>query len=320
MKRKFVIAFLRVSEVLLIGLFYTCRGLTYILPFKAMKAIYTGIGMAFYYCVVPVRRDLFKTISTALPDLDKERVIRIAKGACCESIYATFDFIMFARHEKKYLEKLEVVGMENYEEAAALRKGGMGLSCHLGAWTLSMAMPPHFGITISPIVYNPDHTMMPRLVRTLYKFGKKMGGATDVWAFETGKDTPRKVVEHVESGKYVGIPVDVPGSTVVELFGKPAAMASGMGHFACDTGAPILPANLYRGEKPYETKAIVRPMVKYELTGDREADRLNVMQAVMKQLEEEVMEAPEQWSNWIGLGMWWRNAEKIQKRNNEKGS
>ncbi|MBN1288162.1 MAG: hypothetical protein JXA49_00800 [Actinobacteria bacterium] len=320
MKRKLVIIFLHICEVVLIALFYLFRGLTFILPFKAMKAICTGLGLSFYYLVAPVRKDLVKTVSTALPELKKKEVIRIAKGACREGMYAIFDFLMYVRHEDKYLANLEVIGMEHYEEAAALNKGGIGLSCHLGAWTLSMAMPPHFGVRLSPIVYNPKDTMMPRLVRTLYKYGKQMGGDPDAWAFETGKNTPRRATEHIRKGKYLGIPVDVGGSRVVELFGKPAAMASGIAHFACDTGAPILPANIYRGEKPYQTRAVIRPILKYELTGDRETDLQAVMQAVMKQLEEEVMEVPEQWSNWIGLGIWWKQAKHIRKRKSEKDS
>ncbi|MBN2167938.1 MAG: hypothetical protein JW738_01730 [Actinobacteria bacterium] len=321
MKRKLVIAFLRVCEVFLLGFFYFGRGLSYVLPYKALKAIYTGIGLAFYYFVPTVRKNLIKTLSAALPETTgKDEIIKIAKNTCCESIYATFDVIMFAARKEKFLANLEVVGIENYEEAASLNKGGLSCSCHLGAWTLSLAVPPHFGVYLTPIVYDPDQTMMPRLVRTLYKLGQSIGGDPDDPAFETGNDTIRRATEHIQKGKYLGVPVDVGGSRVVELFGKPAAMASGIAHFAVDTGAPILPANLYRGEKPYQLKAVIRPMLKYELTGDRETDLLNILQTVMKQLEEEIMDAPEQWSNWIGLGMWWKKAEKIQKRNGGQNS
>lgn len=315
MKRKLVILFLHTCEALLLGIFYFARGLSYVLPYRVMKLIFTGIGLAFYHGVPKARSNLIKTISTALPEIGGEKeAAEMAKRVCCESIYATFDLIMGGRHKQKYFDHTDIAGLENYVNAKRLGIGGICLALHLGSYSLAFALPSDYGVYLTPIAYDPAKTMMPRFVRTVINYGMSLGCDPEDPLIETGKNAIERATDLLRRGKTLCLPFDVGGTRIVDFFGRPAAMASGIAHFALDTGTPIVPAILCRGDKPYQTKATFWPMLKYELTGDRDADISIIMNEVAKAAEVMIREAPEQWTNWFGLGMWWKKAEDMQEK------
>jgi lauroyl/myristoyl acyltransferase len=109
------------------------------------------------------------------------------------------------------------------------------------------------------------------------------------------------------------------GGTVVSFFGRPAAIASGIAHFACDTGAPILPGYLKRLEGPLDNELVYCGEIKYELTGDRDRDVETILREVAKKGEEMIRESPEQWIGWFGLRGCRKRAEKILKAEKEAG-
>ena len=106
-------------------------------------------------------------------------------------------------------------------------------------------------------------------------------------------------------------PTSAAAGTVADFFGRPPAIASGIAHIACDTGAVIVPGYIKRNERPLEYQYVAYPEFSYTLTGNREADVESVLNQVIEIGETLVRQAPEQWIGWFGLRGWRRRAEKI---------
>src|SRR4030042_3734335 len=106
----------------------------------------------------------------------------------------------------------------------------------------------------------------------------------------------------IPSPRSACISFDLAGGTVVDFFGRPTAIASGIAHIACDTGAVIVPGYIKRNERPLEYQYVAYPEFSYTLTGNREADVESVLNQVIEIGETLVRQAPEQGIGWVGRG------------------
>ncbi|MBN2168195.1 MAG: hypothetical protein JW738_03045 [Actinobacteria bacterium] len=311
MKRKIVLLVLHIAELFLICLFYLTRAAVYVVPPKLLIWFYKIFGYSLYYFMPGVKKNLLWTLGEALPEKSDEERGKIAKRVCAESVLPMCDMVLFKRYEEKFARHMEWIGLDLYREAEALNKGIIGISCHTGMYTLDAAIPNLIGVGGTLLIYNPGDTMLPRWVKMLFDFLHGIGCDPDVPFIYATQEAKKTATEHIKSGKFLGIAMDVGGAGITEVFGKPAAIAKGVPNFAIDTGAPILSCNIYRTDIWYKVKVVIRPKLEYELTGDRKTDQDIIMKEIGKALEEQVLYAPDQWTNWFGLRMWWRKAEKF---------
>jgi lauroyl/myristoyl acyltransferase len=203
--------------------------------------------------------------------------------------------------------------MENLEAADAEGKGVLCLLAHHGNAHKHVFMYA-VGRPYRLVMWHPDTTPVPRYTRRLISTTRAMGSGSDdfvIWV-GPGFDTIKEVAESLEEGRRVGIPFDVCGNRVVEFFGRPSAVADGMGHWAFDAGCPIVPITLLHTPNPYKCRLVIGEPLSYELTGERKADIGAIMQAVATAGEELIRLAPDQWMSWFGLWQWWTEAGEIR--------
>ncbi|MBC7247354.1 MAG: hypothetical protein H5T73_06210 [Actinobacteria bacterium] len=303
---------LRALDGFLLAVFRTTLFLFRFLPASFMYALFRGLGAAVYYARPGMRRRLKARISEALPEIsDEKRLEAIARGACATMFMPMLDMCKLGRNGERYMRGLRVEGEENLDRAAALGKGVIFVGAHLGEIATAHAVMARRGRPYTTFTYNPADTTVPRYLEAMIFFGGLLGCDPEEPVFLVDKDVIPRVREHLAKGKWVGIAFDVPGSSVVQLFGKPAAVGSGWAHFSYDSGAPIVPMALLRGKDPYASLLIFGPPIFSDRTAERRAEVQRIMNEAVAEVERFIRMAPEQWMGWFPLQSWREQAQRI---------
>ncbi|MEW6554079.1 MAG: lysophospholipid acyltransferase family protein [Actinomycetota bacterium] len=298
--------FLQVVEFALLGLFHLNRLLSVLLTPEMMKALFMSAGYITYYAFPPMRRRLDGKIRAAMPEAGGARDIsRIGRRACCALLMPALELTMMHRHGEDYMRGLRVEGMEHLEGADAAGKGVILVAVHQGANATRIAVMSRLDKAYTPIFLHPGESPVENYYSTLALYGQELGCDRECPVFWTGQDTVRRVREHLERGKRVGIDIDVPGRCRVDFFGRTASLADGIARFALDTGAAIVPFQLLQGRRALEHVLSFRPPIAAASSGDREADIRSIMGEVAATAEDMVRDAPGQWMSWFGIpGLW----------------
>jgi KDO2-lipid IV(A) lauroyltransferase len=301
-------------ELILHVIFYTAKSLSRVLPPRILDSIFAAIGSLFFYARPGMRRRLEAKISGALPEItDRREIAHIGRSACVNLFRPMLDGLLFFRHADRIMNNLQIEGMENLDEADAAGKGVILVGCHHGPYSIRLPILVRLGKSYTPIVYHPSYSKVPRYVTTMFTWGQALGCDPDIPVFWTGKDTVRRVREHLDRGKRTYIAIDVSGDRKVEFFGRPAALSDGTAHFALSSGAAIVPYCIVRRGDVLDFKLTVFESIEYESSGDKESDLQDITQKLAWAGERIIKETPEQWMSWFGLWQWWEEAEKLDE-------
>jgi KDO2-lipid IV(A) lauroyltransferase len=310
---------LRAIDRFFLGAFNAGRFLARFLPPSVLWGVAGALGFVFFHTRRGSRKYLMTALHEVLPDVKDEREFkRMAKKIFAGPVTAMLDVIFLERHGAKIDARMEansdVPGIiDKIDSQRAKGKGLILFSPHLGGIGIIHSMAARFGRPYTPVVMPPDLTPVPRYLTALMETAQKLGSDPKDPVFWAGKNVIPKVQEHLRQGKVMGMTYDLQGGTVVDFFGHPTAIASGVAHFACDSGAPILPGYLLRGNKPLDYTLTLFDPLEYELTGDREADVKRILETVVRQGEKMIRDAPDQWLGWLGMRGWRRKAQKMLK-------
>jgi len=298
-----------VLELILHTIFYLTKLLSRVLSPRALNLIFAAIGSLFFYARPGMRRRLEAKISDALPEItDGSEVARIGRSACGALFRPMLDGLLFSKYADRIMSNLRVEGMQNLDMADAAGKGVILTGCHHGPYPIRLPIMVRLGKSYTPIAYHPSTSKVPRYVITMFSWGQTLGCDPDIPVFWTGKDTAQRVRERLARGKRTYIAIDVPGDRIVELFGRPAALADGTARFALSTGAAIVPFSIIREGDVLEHKLTIFEPISYEPSGDKENDLTDITQQLAWAGERIIKEAPEQWMSWFGLWQWWEEA------------
>ncbi len=305
-------AFFLCVDYFALCLFDFSRFLSRFAPPSWLFALFSGIGRALFHVRTGMRRDLLEKISEAMPELAAREVSRIGLQACVSATLPMFDLLVFGSRRREYAAGLSVQGWEHLEKAEAAGRGVIFLFAHIGAYGTSPAVLAHLGKPFTPVMFHPEDTPIPRSSAAIDLYGESLGCDPEGPVFWAGDDTVSRVREHLGRGRRVGIAFDVPGTCIVPLFGRPAAMADGIAHFACDTGAPVIPFSLLRGRGVLERRLTFYPPLAGPGCGERREDVKMIMREVAAAAESQIRSAPGQWMSWFGLWHWWKKAEELR--------
>jgi lauroyl/myristoyl acyltransferase len=309
----------RLLEGAFMAQFYIIKALSYVLPPSAIYLIPKAMGYAFFYARPGMRRRLASKMTDAMPHLtDPRELDRLGREVCSGVFMPLFDIFVLARHGDRYMRELRLVGMDILEEAEAKGKGIIFTGAHTGGIGIVHAVMARLGKLYTPIAFNPKDTVMPRYVETLEFCSGILGCDVEEPVFFVGEDIIPKVKEHLRAGKRIGLTFDIGGSGIVEFFGRPAALATGVAHFAYDSGAPIVNFSLRRGKGPFDNTLKIQGIVECDTSAERKSEVLRVLQGVVEYGEEIIGEIPGQWISWFGLWSFWDGAREIMENKEKK--
>jgi len=306
--------FFSLVERFLLALFYFIYFLARFAPPSLFYRIFYFIGYVLFYTRPEMRRHLLNNLKSALPEVtDQRQLKRIARKTCSAPFLPMLDIIIMKVHNQRVMDKLRIEGMEHLELADKKGKGVILFSPHLGAFSTVTAVMARLGKAYTPLALHPLDTAIPRYLMTTMFFAQTLGCDPENPVFWVQMDVIPKVQKHLRQGKRVGITFDIMGDAVYEFFGSPAALASGIAHFAFASGAPIIPVYLLRGKDPLERRLKIFEPIAYTLSGDHRVDVDTIMRQVIKSGEELIRTAPEQWMGWFGLVQWRKKAEELEQ-------
>jgi lauroyl/myristoyl acyltransferase len=304
---------LKMMDAFLLGVFRSVRFLARFVPASVLVAIADGLGVAMYYARRGARKYLLQTMRECLPQASDKDIRRFAKQAFGTPFRSMLDIILIEYHGDKIMDKLvaDEKALASFDKHKAAGTGLIVFSPHLGNMMIALVIG-RLGRIWTPFVLNPDDTPVPRYLHALFGLAESLGPLDpENPVFFRGRDSIEKIREHLQRGKVIGITYDMVGGNIVDLFGRPAAIASGIAQFVCDLNVPLLPGFLKRTEDPLRFELVYDGDLEYTLTGDREADIKAILDKVVRRGEEMIRQEPGQWMGWFGMREWRRRAEKL---------
>jgi KDO2-lipid IV(A) lauroyltransferase len=195
--------------------------------------------------------------------------------------------VFYFRPPHRLLSRVEVRGVDNLVAAAALGRGVLALTAHLGNWELLAAA----AATLTPmhvsIVYRPldDPVLDPIVDRFRSRVGVELIGKRN--AVGEMRDALRR-------GRLLGVLLDQNASrregVFAPFFGVPASTSRGFALIALRAGAPVVPSFIRRAPGGRHI-AEFGPMIPPPPTPDVEA----YTRAFNAAIEAAVRRAPGQW-------------------------
>src|SRR6266571_3558293 len=213
-------------------------------------------------------------------------------------------FLNFRNHAKAYADlmqlprtrveamssQLKVQGLEHLEQARALGKGVLAVSCHMGSYEVVSAI---WSATLAPVSFFAEE-LEPRALFEWYRDTRARLGISVLTLDHGGI---RKVLEALREQEMVitAIDRDISGTGyLMPFFGKLAPIPLGPAAIALRTGAPLFPVCVYR--LPDDTyMAEGAPLVYAKSTGDNRADQVRTTQELLRPIERFIQSHPEQW-------------------------
>jgi phosphatidylinositol dimannoside acyltransferase len=186
--------------------------------------------------------------------------------------------------------RLKVQGWEFLEEARALGKGVLVVSCHMGSYEVVAAI---WSATLAPVSFFAEE-LEPRALFEWYRDTRARLGISVLTLDHGGI---RKVLEALRDQEMVitAIDRDITGTGhVMPFFGKPAPIPLGPAAIALRTGTPLFPVCVYR--LPDDTyMAEGAPLVHATASGNARADQVQATEQLLRHIERFIQAHPEQW-------------------------
>lgn len=275
-------------------LYYSLKGLSFLvclLPYRALVLLGKGVGRLYYYIAKKQR-------------LRAEATIRERLGYSQEQAEAVirrlFHQLGITALELLYLPALNkdnIRGLVSFDRPQLLwdtlseGRGVVMLACHLDNWEWLGAALALNGFPLSAVE-------KPQPNRVYSDFMNELRRGVGQEIFSRGTNEILGCARAMKKGRMLGLIADQDGGydgIFVPFLGKMASTPQGPAYFARKFHAPLIPIFIVRRPDGYGHQAIVKDPIRYEDTGDRQADDLRITLAYTQVVEEVIKEYPDNW-------------------------
>ena len=271
--------------------------------FKAVQALVEWLPRPWAYALAvmaarfawlfsPLARPRLEfNLRVARPDLELRELRRLSWLNFRNHAKAYADLMMLPRANVQAMRPLlQVRGWEHLEQARAMGKGVMVVSCHMGSYEIVSAI---WSATLTPVSFFAEE-LEPRALFEWYRETRARLGIS-VLTLDLGG--LRRVTEALQEQEMVitAIDRDIAGTgQIMPFFGRPARIPLGPAAIALRLGVPLLPAYVLRlPDDNYFVEAV--PPLVARSTGDARADEIRVTQDLLRTIEGFIREHPDQW-------------------------
>jgi KDO2-lipid IV(A) lauroyltransferase len=227
----------------------------------------------------------------AFPHWDEARVMLTARAVYAYLGELLLDLLWTSRHSREeILSRVEVVGGEHVREAIAAGRGVLYVTGHFGNWELNAVAHAWLFGPVSVVARALDN---PALDRRLCAARSRSGNQVIY-----KERALSRVMKALRDGQGVAILVDQnvqeADGIFVDFFGRPAASTTVAAALALKTGCAVIPGcAIPLGGGRYRLR--YDPPLRFNPTGDRDADIAGLTQQIASHLEGWIRERPERW-------------------------
>jgi KDO2-lipid IV(A) lauroyltransferase len=185
---------------------------------------------------------------------------------------------------------LHVNGVEYLEEARALGRGVLAVSCHMGSYELASAI---WSATMAPVSLFAE-VLEPRALFEWYRDTRARLGISVLPLDLAGL---RKVTQALRDNEIVitAIDRDITGTgRMLPFFGRRAPIPIGPAALTLRLGIPLFPVFVYR-LPDYSLQVEGFPLIIAKPTGDRRLDEQRVTEQLLRHIEAFIRKHPDQW-------------------------
>jgi lauroyl/myristoyl acyltransferase len=232
-------------------------------------------------------------LKVACPELehDTRELHRLSKLNFRNHAKAYADLMQLPRARVEAMRPLlKVKGWEYLEEARALGKGVLVVSCHMGSYEVVAAI---WSATLAPVSFFAEEVEP----RTLFEWYRDTRARLGISVLTLDHGGIRKVLEALKEQEMVitAIDRDITGTGyLMPFFGRLAPIPLGPAAIALRLGTPILPVFVYRlADDTYMAEGA--PLVHAVSTGNPRADQVRATGQVLRHMERFIQAHPEQW-------------------------
>jgi lauroyl/myristoyl acyltransferase len=190
-------------------------------------------------------------------------------------------------------QRLRIEGREHIDAALAGGRGAIFASPHIGNWDAGGAWLAASGYPATAVV---ERLRPAELYERFAVYRRALG--LELLPLVDGSETLRGVIRALRAGRLACLVCDrdlTGGGLEVRLFGGRAVMPGGPASIALKTGAPLLPCSVYHDRRPGRWRAVVRPPLVPERSGDTRKDTVALTQRLADEFEGLIAAEPTQW-------------------------
>ena len=204
---------------------------------------------------------------------------------------AALEMLYMPNLTKEFIEEhVEIIGLDNLEEALAEDKGVIVLTAHVGNWEWMGAALASYGYPSTTIVKKQPNAQFTRLLNEYRE-------AAGLEVFARGGSEIVKAAKALKKKKMLGFLADQDGNVQglpVEFLGQMSSAVLGPATFAHKFDSPIIPMFAARKENGYH-EVYVLPMMRYVDTGNEEEDMYRLTEECVKVTEDFIRQHPKNW-------------------------
>jgi lauroyl/myristoyl acyltransferase len=273
--------------------------------FKAVQSVVERLPHSWAYAVaVLAARFAWLFSPLARPRLEFNLKVACPELETDEKELRRLSWLNFRNHAKAYADlmmlpstnveamrpRLHVQGMEHLEEARALGKGVLAVSCHMGSYEVVSAI---WSATLTPVSFFAEE-FEPRALFEWYRDTRARLGISVLTLDHGGL---RKVLQALRDEEMVitAIDRDIAGTGYpMPFFGRLAPIPLGPAAIALRLGTPLFPVCVYRlPDDSYQAEG--HPLIFAKDTGNPKQDQVRATEAMLRQIETFIRRHPEQW-------------------------
>jgi lauroyl/myristoyl acyltransferase len=252
-----------------------------------------------------LRANLRVVLGPAVPRAELEAVVR--RGFATYGRYWVEAFRLEDLPPEEIRNRLRLEGREHLDAAVAAGRGTIFASPHVGNWDAGGAWLAASGYPATAVV---ERLRPVELYERFAAYRRALG--LELLPLDDGPETLRGTMRALRAGRVVCLVCDrdlTGGGLPVRLFGAATVMPGGPASLTLRAGAALLPCAVYQDRRPGHWRAVIRPPLRVEPSGDPRADARALTQRLADEFQELIARAPDQWHV---LSRFWREAGQVR--------
>ncbi|MBQ5758932.1 MAG: lysophospholipid acyltransferase family protein [Schwartzia sp.] len=261
-----------------------------LLPHSMILSLGKALGILYYKIIKKQRNLAVKQMMPAL-GLNEEEAHKLVRESFINMGRNVLEILYMPRLAKEGLDKfIEIDHLERMKDALAEGHGVVVLTGHVGTWEWLSAAYSLNGMPVTAIAKQQPNIDYTRALDDLR-------ATIDVEIFSRGTSELLAAGRALKKGKILGFLADQdagPGGAFIDFLGRTASTPMGPAVFARKFNSPVVPSFIIRQPNGKHKVLIYEPL-RYEDTGDTDADLLNLTKKMTVILTDVIRKYPTQW-------------------------